>query len=237
MGFKTLKKLFLSGLFIILAFPVLAEEAKTGSAEGYKGVPWGTTLEDFKAMKGARIIGDSSFGLDSLAAKAIDYLMMDFHEIGAQDPRRPVKFSAGRLGEDGTTFVFYGGKLSLACTPLGKEEIDQVQKTIQSKYKPGEKKSLVADWGITTNSGTEYKDLDFIRYPKSKSTRIYLVKSYTYYDYGGYQGPWGGYLIYASEDYFGNNAYMEWEQNKKKGPELEKKEKDEQKQKVENLVE
>jgi hypothetical protein len=237
-------------LAVILTLAVLLFSGMTWASaddnalEGYDGSSWGTSLKGFKSSH-------KSFAADSVErteARAIDYLMMNFHEVDRDDASRPAKFVDQKIGGDQADHIFYDGRYSLAAVPIASENVDAMRKAIEAKYSKKDSKTYSAYWDFTGAYGWKMMEFDYQQYAKTPGTRVYLVTASSYYEDQGAvdqendsdvvvhgAGPktdLGAFLIYVSDDYFKNtdNAWVDYQANKQNKPELEKQAKENRKQ-------
>jgi len=223
-------------LAVLLFSGMTWASADDSALEGYHGTGWGTSLNEFKASQ-------KSFAASSVEraeAKAVDYLMMNFHEVDMDDASRPAKFVVQRIGGDNADYVFYDGKYQLAAVPIAAENIGAMKKAVEAKYTKKDSKTYSAYWNFTGATGWQMMEFDYQQYAKTPGTRVYLVTASSYYEDQGAideegdggvvvhgAGPKtdeGAFLIYVSDDYFQNtdNAWVDYQSNLKNKPEMEK---------------
>ena len=66
----------------LFAFPFA--DSKNPLPGGYQGTIWGSRLGDFRASKRSK----TTYSVEKLNARALDYLLMNFHEVDKYDPAR-----------------------------------------------------------------------------------------------------------------------------------------------------
>ena len=106
-------------LVVLLFSGMTWASADDNALEGYQGISWGTSLKEFKSSQ-------KSFAANSVErtqARAIDYLMMNFHEVDKNDSSRPTKFVDEKINRDQADHIFYDGRYSLAATPIAYENV------------------------------------------------------------------------------------------------------------------
>jgi hypothetical protein len=200
--------------------------AATPTGEGYHGVGWGTSLDNFKSAQKSSAVN----AVKKTEATAIAYVMMNFHPVAKDDNYRPTKLAVQKTDEDKTSYVFYDGRYQLAVTPIELANLNAVQKEIGSKYSPMKDSiNYSTHWDFSDKYGWTSIEFDYQRYLKTPGTRIYLVTASTYLEdkgvfdqlhYGdvvdhspGPKTPVSAYLIYVSEDYFksSDNAWVDYQ--------------------------
>jgi hypothetical protein len=248
MNYKWILVLALFFTFSIRSMALAQDDA----FEGYHGKTWGTSVKSFKSSEHA---SPASY-VDRVEARAVDYLMMGFHEVDIDDAARPFKFSDQRIAGDRTDHVFYDGQYRLAVVPIDAANEAAVKKELDSKYKFTESKSYAAYWDFKAEYGWEMMGYDFRQYQKSPGTRVYWVEASSYLEDGsledtqvgdsgvavhssGPSTPRGGFLIYVSDDYFksDDNAWADYQTNKKAMPEKVQAAKEERRQQDLNSIE
>jgi hypothetical protein len=219
--------------------------ANDDTFEGYREKAWGASLKSFRSSEHAL---PASF-VDRVEARAIDYLMMDFHEVDIDDAARPTKFSDQRIAGDKTDYVFYNGYYQVAVVPIDTANEAVVKKQLDSKYKSIGSKSYAAYWDFKADYGWEMMRYDYRQYQKSPGTRVYWVEASSYLADGSLEDARvsdsvavlhnsapsvsrGGFLIYVSDDYFKSsaNAWADYQTNKKAMPEKGQAAKEERRQ-------
>jgi hypothetical protein len=231
-------------LVVLLFSGVTLARADESALEGYHGHSWGTSLKSFKS--GEKSLPASS--VERTEARAIDYLLMNFHDVDIDDAARPVKFADEKIKGEPGDFVFYGGQYQLAAVPIAPENVDAMRQSIEAKYTKKDSKTYSAYWDFRGDYGWQMMEFDYQQYAKTPGTRVYLVTASSYYeDQGavdqqnggdvvvhgaGPKSDVGAFLIYVSDDYFKNtdNAWADYQMNKKNRPELEKAAKENRKQ-------
>jgi hypothetical protein len=217
---------FCLAFFCQSAFSQIGDNSST--TQGYQGTSWGTSLADFRASKGSKV----TFSVDRFNARALDYLLMNFHEVDKDDPARAPEFSVQTIAGDKADYLFYDGKFCSASVPLPLEDVFAMEKTLESKYKRTGTATYEVYNVFSGEFGLERVFFHYLGFAPSPATRIYLVKVTSYYETPGVYGrggyglvqaeegdPQGGFLIYASDDYFkGDNAYTDWLANRKNPP-------------------
>jgi hypothetical protein len=215
--------IFLTMIFLSLG-PVTSFGDPIPEAKGYLGMDWGTSLADAQKAKGLSTTVD----LDRAAARAADYLLMDFHEVKPDDPARPPSFSVLKAQNDDTRYIFYNGKYCMALTPISERDCEKVQKAIGEKYKRLDS----ADYRSfldhdSADDGWNMLQLLYTRYDVDPGSRAYFVKANIYYeDISDPMKPAAGFLIYVSDDYFKNGAFAQWRKNLAEMPARKKAESD-----------
>jgi len=101
-------------LAVLLFSGITLASADDSASEGYHGIGWGTSLSDFKSSQKSF----ASNSVERAEARAIDYLMMNFHEVDKDDEARPSKFVDQKIGGEKADFVFYNGQYRLAAVPI-----------------------------------------------------------------------------------------------------------------------
>lgn len=225
---RTLSRLIFPVTFCLGLFcqPSLSQSGIVApAAEGHEGPTWGTPLADFRASKGSKI----TFSLDNFNSRALDYLLMDFHEVDKDDPARAPGISVQTIAGDPTLYLFYSGKLCATSVVLPVKSVFATEKTLKSKYKRADTINYVVFDVFSGEFGMERVFFHYQGFAQSPSTRIYLVKVSSYYEspdaygkggYGLVQVAEGdlqvGFLVTISNDYFnGDNAYTDWLANRK----------------------
>ncbi len=224
------KFLFNSSFFIFLAMlflslgPMMSFGDPTPEVKGYLGMDWGTSLADARKEKSLSATVD----LDPVAARAADYLLMDFHEVKPDDPARPRNFSVLKARNDDTRYVFYDGKYCMALTPIAEKDCDKVQKAIGEKRKRLDSSDYRSFLNHdSADDGWNMLQLLYTRYAVDPGSRAYFVKANSYYeDLSDPMKPAAGFLIYVSDDYFKNGAFAQWRKNLAEMPAKEKAEAD-----------
>jgi hypothetical protein len=227
-GFLTFAILFFSGTVLV--------SAEDNVSAGYHGVAWGTSLKEFKSSQ-------KSFAfhtVDETESKAIDYLMMNFHEVDKDDESRPIKFADEKTAGENVDHIFYDGQYRLAAVPIAPENVEAARKEIQSKYAKKDSKTYSAVGDLSPDYGSLMTRFDYQQYAKTPETSVYLVTMSSYYGDGAAADPYndnnvtgngsglknnaGAFLIYVSNDYFKNtdNAWTDYQANLKAKPEKEK---------------
>lgn|GEM_PF-5929528 len=207
---------------IVVFFGTLAiRAAGVDSEKGYGGIPWGITYKQFQSEKESKPLGL----MDKVRARAIDYLMMDFHEVAFDDPSRPPKFSVQEIKGDDVAYVFYDGKYCLASVPIDENNLEAVQKKLEKEYKRLNSRTYQSYLEFEGGDyGWDMLHLDYVEYRKTSTTTVYFIKAFTHFEeLSGSYKPIGGFLIYVPSDYFKKTAYMDWLANKSMAPEVEKK--------------
>jgi hypothetical protein len=209
---------------VLPATPITTTATQT-PAEGYHGIGWGTALDEFKAAQ--KIVPPKSF--EKAEAKAVDYLMFNFHEVQKRPRKGKGKFSLQQVEGDNTAYVFYDGQYRLAAVPIDLANLKDVRKEIEKKYAKKKLLSRTVQWEPSDYYGWTDMDFEFQEYEKSPETRLYLVTASFFLEDQGQaaqmsyedlvqHGPGpstlsGAYLIYLSEDYFksGDNAWADYQ--------------------------
>jgi hypothetical protein len=213
--------------FILILFKVGSASAQTSapSQTGGPGTAWGVSLGDFKTSKGSK----TTFYVDKMNARPLDYLLMDFHEVDKNDPDRAPKCLAQTITGDDTLYLFYDGKFCASSIPLAPPDVMDTKHKLDSKYQKVETHTQVARSGFYGYYGSETVFFRHTLYAEDASTMIDLVMVSGYYDDNMYYGKSGfdlvqteegeliaGYLVYVSADYLkGPNAYTDWQDNRK----------------------
>jgi hypothetical protein len=192
--------------------------------ENPQGMEWGMSLSQFKTAAKSIL----TYSVDPMEARAMDYLLMDSHAVGKDDPARFPGF-ASRIPDGGQTiYVFYRGSLCLTAEPIPLMGLQGEQRLLESKYKRLKSELRPAGEDFYDSYGAIRTFYRFETFAESPDTLICLVKvsgyyeNQLYYDKGydiiasGFGELMKSYLIRLSADYLkGVNAYTDWLGDKK----------------------
>ncbi len=182
--------------------------------------PWGTALSEFRTVQKSR----GTFTIEPLHARALDYLLMEFHEVGRNDPSRAPKFSVQVAPGDPALYVFYGGKLCAVSKPVKLPDFGNVRKALESKLTPSPRIQYADPRGFEGDHGSMRVFFHYTPFSPNPGTSLYLVEVTGYYDDDLYYGEkqfdlleaeegerLAGFLVWVSGDYLqGGNAYSDW---------------------------
>jgi hypothetical protein len=187
---------------------------------GYLGLEWGTSLAQAEKDKGLLPVAN----VDRITSRAIDYLLMDYHDVDPDDPSRPGAFSVLKAEDDDTSYVFYNGKYCLALTPISEKDELAIRRAVESKYRSLDSKDYRSFLSHdSADDGWDMLRLLYVRYETHGDSRIYFVQAHSYFT--DITAPFkreGAFLIYVSDDYFKNGAYAQWQRNKSQKPNIDK---------------
>ncbi len=212
----------ISGL--LLVSPAYAQTTSS-SLPVFQGPAWGTPLDDFKASKGSKL----TYSTERMEARALDFILTDFHPVDKDDPDRAPKFAPQTTAGDSILYIFYDGKLCAASVALALPDVMDKFHQLNSQYKKAGYYTQRASTGFYGYHGSQTVFFHHFLYVQDSSTTIDFVKVTGYYDDAMYYGKSGfdavqteegelmaGYLVYVSADYLkGPNAYTDWLENRK----------------------
>jgi hypothetical protein len=239
MKFKTVAILTLSSL--VYAGAACADPTETATpttttltnavvsptpAEGYHGVGWGTSLDDFKNTQKST----TNNSIKRTEKIATLYVLMNFQEPQEKDNYHPTRLSIQKIDGDKTDYVFYKEHYSLAIAPIELSNLDAVRKELASKYAASKELiTLNAHWTNSDITGWSDMAFDYQPYVKTAGTGVYLVTVSSFNEdqglvdqlhYGdvvqhiaGPKTRVAAYLIYVSEDYLRGkeNAWADYQ--------------------------
>jgi hypothetical protein len=239
-------------LAVLLFSGMSMAQADNNVLEGYHGASWGTSLKEFKSSQNSF----ASSSVERTEARALDYLMMNFHEVDMDDVCRPAKFVVQKIGGDHVDYVFYDGEYQLAAVPIAAGNVGAMKKAVEAKYAKKDSKTYLAYWEFKGGDyGWLMMEFHYQQYAKTPGTRVYLVTTSSYYEDqgtvdqqgdggvavhgGGPKTDAGAFLIYVSDNYFKNtdNAWVDYQSNLKNKPAMEKEAQENRKQQDLNSIE
>jgi len=125
----------------------IAPKKITLKGEGYNGIPWGTTLEDFETEKGITTgmssNPDSHFGQeddtygfgDEIAAiTKVPFVTKLGVETTVQFENVPAEFIAVKVESEDLTYIFYKGKLAMVFSLLKAKNYTTYKNKLALKY-------------------------------------------------------------------------------------------------------
>lgn len=210
-------------LFVGLAFVLLshsgssAQDLSPSQSEGYKGVPWDSTFQQFATIKSqdnleepeaSTSVGDVG---NVYIQSAVDYILIDFHDEDLSEGQNVI--SGTKIDNDDTNYVFYKGKYCLGFSEIDPSNVKGIKKTIDKKYK-----YIGEHTRAHEESGGGYMErFKYYEYQKNPKTRIYIIEVVP--DVNSQEvGIDYSALVYVSEKYFQHSAYGDWlnSENKEK---------------------
>lgn len=153
--------------------PASTEISTPEEGASYKGLPWGSDFNKFKAIKGFRgdlgpfsaafmgTADDNDIAL-LLGTPATDRVMFEYV---------PQKFASVYFEPDDLYYIFYDGKFAMAFSRIMAENFDLYRDNLYKKYK----KTGGISQKYQSAGGKKYK-LDAIRFERGK-TDAFLIKS------------------------------------------------------------
>jgi len=228
MGLKNRKCL---SWVVVLAFCATAGSGQSAThpadktwRESHPDIDWGMSLSGFRALTKAKV----TFSVVPMEARALDYLLMGFHEVDKDDSARLPEFSAQTAPDDQTTYVFYGGQFCLAAEPIVFNDLQDVKKILKTQYPLLKSDVHGTREDFSDSFGKIRSFLHCDAYAESPSTVVCLVRVTGYYEdelyydkgYSLYTLTTGelkaAYLVHLSRKFWEDEtAYRDWLANRK----------------------
>ncbi len=219
---NALRPLLLTTLALLASLFPYSPTNAMDSAETH---PWGTSLADFRSSRGSK----TTFSVDRLNARVLDYLLMDFHEVPKDDPARAPKCSAQTIAGDPALYIFYRGKFCAVSRPLPLDVYSPMVKDLRSKSPSLSQNHCRVVGDYRGEYGSENLFFNISGFTSGDGSLFFLVKVTGYYEapdfygnkaYGlveaGQGDPLAVFQIEVSPDYFkGDNAYKDLLENRK----------------------
>lgn len=196
-------------------------------AESHPDLTWGMSLADFRALKGSKI----TFSVPTMEARAMDYFLMDYHEINKEDPARQPFFSVQAIPGDPTFYFFYRDKLRMIADTVPLKNFQDTEDRLKTQYHLLKYTLYESPNDFSDSNGSFRTFFHVSLYNESPTTQLALIKVTGYYEnelyyftgYSLYKLTTGAfkaaYLVHLEKGYLdGDNAYTDWLANRKNPP-------------------